>query len=385
MRASRATASAAASTAAAACAVFVTVVVRAQPLADVARRPVTWRAPAGCPSEDAVNVEVASLLAGSNAAPVNANAEVEHAGASWRVVVTMNGGVRRLEASSCRALAEATELIVAMAVDPARVAQNRTAQAATVDAGAAPVVVVADAAPSSFDASLVDAAIVAVVDASPPPVVPMAPPPVTPAPVAPPPVANAEPPDASAPVDATAPSPRASSPSPSSRSHTTFAATALGAIDLGTLPAPGVGPSIGFAWTPLHFRFELAGAYFFPDSTRPAPISLAVERFTMLTVAARACYLARADSFEAGPCLEAEVVSVHGEGIVALPSSGSSGWVAPGAGLFGAWRFAQSLAVVGRLDALIPTIRPDFQVDGATLHRPAFLTGRLSLGAELRF
>jgi len=372
MRASRAIASAALGASAA----FVALV-HAQSIGDIVRRPVTWRAPAGCPDEESVNADVARLLAGSKA-PVDATADVQRMGASWRVVVSMNGGVRRLEASSCRALAEATELIVAMAVDPVRVARNRVSQVGVADAGvSSPAMVDASAQGSlgssevgNADASVADSTLV---DASPSVAVVAAPA----ASVAPPPA------DASASVDAAAPSPPPAAPT--APRDATFALSASGAIDLGTLPAPAVGASVAFAWTPWRFRFELSGAYFFPDSTRPAPGTLAVERFTMLTAAARACYLARVASFRLGPCLEAEVASVHGDGIVALPSSGSSSWIAPGAGLFGAWRFAPSWAILGRLDALIPTIRPEFQVDGVTLHQPGVVTGRLSLGAELRF
>jgi hypothetical protein len=363
-----------ASAAVGACTACVALVVRAQPAADVARRPLTWRAPAGCPDEASVNADVAGLLAGSNA-PLRANAEVEHVGGSWRVVVSMNGGVRRLEATSCRALAEATELIVAMAVDPVRVARNRSAQGAVVDAGIGSAVASDASTLRAFEPGDAGGADAAIVDAAAPFVVPVAPVNV--------PNAETSPVDAGTPVDAAPSAPLRRAPDVTNGT-TTFAVEAAGVVDLGTLPAPGIAPSIGFAWTPFHFRFELAGAYFLPNSTSPTTTGV-IERFTMLTVAARACYLARADSFELGPCVEAEVASVHGDGIVALPQSGSSTWIAPGAGIFGAWRFAPSWAVFGRGDALIPTIRPDFQVDGTTLHRPAFLTGRLSLGAELRF
>jgi hypothetical protein len=97
----------------------------------------SWVAPVGCPDEASVRGDVQRLLSGSQASAA-ARADVTHTGDSWRVVVTMNGGERRLEAASCRALADATALIVAMAVDPARVVANRAsrgASASAVDAG----------------------------------------------------------------------------------------------------------------------------------------------------------------------------------------------------------------------------------------------------------
>ena len=376
----------------------VALAVRALPsAADDARIALVWRTPPGCPDEASVRADVARLLAGSSATG-SARADVTHAGDSWRVVVAMNGGERRLEAGSCRALAEATALIVALAVDPARVAANRASPAtaaagggaATVssepiplEAGASSVAPIVDAA--SPDVAVADAGALAVVA----PVAPVTPPA--------PPTADAGAPPEAAPV-APAPPPPSPPPrapvaagTPASASETTFALSAAGVLDLGTLPALAVGASVAVAWTPSRFRLELAGGYFLPDSTPPAavtsaPVTSAVERFTLITGALRGCYLPRLGAFDLGPCALAEVASARGQGIsIANPSSGSSAWFAPGAGFFGAWRLAQAWALFGRADALIPTIRPDFQVDGTTLHRPGFVTGRLSLGAELRF
>jgi len=356
----------------------VALAVRALPsAADDARIALVWRTPPGCPDEASVRADVARLLAGSSATG-SARADVTHAGDSWRVVVAMNGGERRLEAGSCRALAEATALIVAMAVDPARVAANRASPAtaaagggaATVssepiplEAGASSVAPIVDAA--SPDVAVADAGALAVVA----PVAPVTPPA--------PPTADAGAPPEAAPV-APAPPPPSPPPrapvaagTPASASETTFALSAAGVLDLGTLPALAVGASVAVAWTPSRFRLELAGGYFLPDSTPPAAVT---------------SYLPRLGAFDLGPCALAEVASARGQGIsIANPSSGSSAWFAPGAGFFGAWRLAQAWALFGRADALIPTIRPDFQVDGTTLHRPGFVTGRLSLGAELRF
>src|SRR5580693_739877 len=117
-------------TALAASAAFAAIALRAE--ADEPRVALAWKAPPACPDEATVRANVATLLAGSSAT-VDARAEVQRIGERWQVVVVMNGGERRLEADSCRALADATALIVALAVDPARVAANRSAR----DAGAA--------------------------------------------------------------------------------------------------------------------------------------------------------------------------------------------------------------------------------------------------------
>src|SRR5271154_6099768 len=105
-----------------ACAAWAALVIDAE--ADEPRMALAWNAPGACPDEASVRASVAQLLTGSSAT-VAGRADVSHAGERWQVVVTMNGGERRLEADSCRALADATALIVAMAVDPERVAANR--------------------------------------------------------------------------------------------------------------------------------------------------------------------------------------------------------------------------------------------------------------------
>jgi hypothetical protein len=333
-----------------------------------------WTAPVGCPDELSVRDDVQRLLSGSQASGT-ARADVTHTGDSWRVVVSMNGGERRLEAASCRALADATALIVAMAVDPARVVANRASQSASVtdagsvDSGAAMVAVAPSGTPDAPDAP--DAA-AATSTATPPNSTP------TPIPTR----AATE----------TPPPPAAVLPSPPRR-ETRFAASAALASDVGSLPTAALGASAAFAWTPAPFRIELSGAYFFPSSTPTTTFTLgpssAYARFTLLAAALRACWSFHAASFEGGPCLEGEVTSLRGTGIGQGqgfdPTSGSSGWFAPGGELFGAWRFVRNVGVIARADALIPTIRPKFQVEGATLRQPGIVTARLSLGVELRF
>src|SRR4051794_18967271 len=81
----------------------------------------SWRAPAGCPSAERVR-DAALKNAGKDAEPLDAEARVEH-GEQWRVTITTtrNGtpaAERQLEAASCEALADATAVILAIAMIP---------------------------------------------------------------------------------------------------------------------------------------------------------------------------------------------------------------------------------------------------------------------------
>jgi hypothetical protein len=98
-----------------------------------------WIAPSECPDSAYVKREIRRLLAGAPApetpplrARVEVSREIEE---RWRVSLTTTGaqgtGHRSLTAETCRALAGATALILALAVDPRRVAMN-----VTVDGGA---------------------------------------------------------------------------------------------------------------------------------------------------------------------------------------------------------------------------------------------------------
>jgi hypothetical protein len=96
---------------------------------------VTWDAPAGdCPDEAYLRSAVDQLLGGEDpaGARVEARAHVERAAEGvWRVRLTTAregaAGERVVESTSCRSLADATALIVALAIDPRRVAQNQAA------------------------------------------------------------------------------------------------------------------------------------------------------------------------------------------------------------------------------------------------------------------
>jgi len=84
----------------------------------------SWAAPEECPSEEAVHAEVLRL-AGVTTRPggaLEARAAVERDGDGWRLELTTRfdgaAGERRLTATTCRALAEAAELTLALILNP---------------------------------------------------------------------------------------------------------------------------------------------------------------------------------------------------------------------------------------------------------------------------
>lgn len=86
---------------------------------------VRWRASEGCPTEDEVRAEIVRLLGGAipDDAPA-VDARVEATTEGWRLRLRIGREERRLEARTCALLAEATSLIVALAIDPVRVVET---------------------------------------------------------------------------------------------------------------------------------------------------------------------------------------------------------------------------------------------------------------------
>ena len=304
-----------------------------------------WRAPAECPAGKTVEREVSRLLGGAPAAlPLTAVAEVTHDDARWRVQLRTrsaeNTGDRAIESDSCGELADATALVLAMAIDPARVAATRAAPVASApDAGIDPLTSVKVTPPS------------------------------TPA-TAPPTPAATEPPSAP---------PRPPPP------RKTFAIGPYLLGDVGTLPNPGVGPALAFAWTPGALRIQLK-ALFFPANTARLPFSRG-GTFELFGADASGCYEVLLGVFELGPCLGVELGALKGTGFgVNKQTPALAFWAAPSVGGAFAWRIGSSFALRLELAALFPLQRPEFVLDGVgVVHRPAAVLGRGGLGAEIRF
>ncbi len=107
--------------------------------------------------------------------------------------------------------------------------------------------------------------------------------------------------------------------------------------------------------------------------------------YAMATGSLRACYELGRASFTLGPCAAGELdrVTAGGSGAIAS-ASGSTGWMAVGAGGIAAWHLAPWVALTARAEATAPLARPRFLVDGSeAAYRVPVASLRVAVGFEL--
>ena len=288
----------------------------------------TWRAPEGCPPASAVH-EAAIRGAGDNHAPLDADALVtQEQPDRWSVTIrTKRAGVasadRRLDASSCAALADATAVILSLALVPPAPAP-------------APVPAPAPA----------------------------------PAPVPPP---------------ARAPAPDRSPSDLSAYAHP-LAVSASVATDATTLPSPAVGGHAAIAFLPGRARIEVAGGYF-AEQSQTTGTSLAGATFTLLSTGVRGCWAIVREDVELSPCAGADVQVMSARGFGAARNyDASAAWMSVSGGALLRIPLTSWVALRAQVDAIVPLSRPSFVVEGdGAVHRPAGLGARAGIGAELLF
>ena len=315
-----------------------------------------WSAPPQCPDTASLEESIADRL-GREVAPgeIEVRGGIEDtAAAGYRLTLltkTDAGEDRReLTAHDCRALADATALLVALTIDAVAVAQRVQAEAAREPAAVVP-------APSQ-------------------PALELEPEP-TPEPATP----QARP----GPRDATRPATsRANGPE---RAPEVAGAIAGGAI-LGTLPGPSGGPELGIALLWPRLRIEVAGAWFGPRTEEGS--EGARVRVQLGVAATRACVRLGTARVEAPVCGGLEIGALRGDGEGAPGARVAHGlWLAPavGAGVRG-W-VTRRLAPFARLDVAIPVVHPAFELTGPNepveLYRASAVSGRLWLGLEVKF
>jgi hypothetical protein len=309
-----------------------------------------WVAPDGCPDRAYVEREVDRLLGDviAEGGPyLRARAEIrQEQSGLWHIELRTTGrqgpGYRTVAAESCVALADATALILALAIDPDRVAANRSTKTSPPRASSQPATADAPTASSSNAA----------------PAVPPAP-------------------------------ERSASRSPSPRAAR-FSVAALAVSDTGTLPtaAAGVAARVAVIPTALPFlRIELGAGLFLDEETTNPPARSAT--FSLRTFDAGGCVVTQAARLEVGACAHVELEWISAAGLYeSVPSRGDADWVVLGARATLAYPLSPAWAVRGDLGAGLGLSRPEFQSAGAEqglIHRPARYTGRGELGLELRF
>jgi hypothetical protein len=160
--------------------------------------------------------------------------------------------------------------------------------------------------------------------------------------------------------------------------------------DLGTLPRPAWGVTLGAAlFLSSAFRLEAYGSYWpwqQAESSSPSSPGSGGEVF-LADGGARACWLPWHANLELGACAGLESGLLHGQGEnIAHPRSQDSLWLATTGLARLTWRTGANFALFLDASLAIPIIpRDEFQLDNSTIHQAGFVEGRASLGPELRF
>lgn len=329
---------------------------------DVDRLQLTWSAAPGCPSKIDLLAEVGKLLDAranediSEKEPIPVHATVSRdADGSFVVRLETPGEgatqARELRGSTCKAVTDATALILALMIDP--------------DAAMSPG---EEEAPSETKTT----------DDQPE--------------VAPPPT-SAPPPDRRAPAKTQKPTIPADPARPID-----IRLNAWAGADIGSLPgvAPGFGAlgSIAFGVPRLSL-----GIAFWPDKAGTlAALPSAGSDVGLVAGELGSCAALLQKPIEIAPCAAVEIGQLFAEGFgVTGARRGAAAWVAlKGGGAF-AWRpfekqapqkeeqpFLGRVGITARFELVIPLLRPRFVIEGiGPVHSPADVAGRGALGIEI--
>jgi hypothetical protein len=294
----------------------------------------TWDAPERCPDASVVRRRIEQiLLAPPPPTIVVATAKVRATEAHrFALTLTVRTGdveeTRNVDAAACSALADATAVVIALAIDP------------SLRGGA--------------DSEA-----------------PTAPPPAPKEPAPPP------------------RTPRPPPPSPGPAKKSLRPAAGLGVVvEPGTLPKVGWGLELTAGVRLDRLRLGVRGAVWqrqqpvFDDQTG------AGASFAMVQLGAFGGYLIPVHRFAFGPCtgLEASLVRVHGFGIRS-PRSTWTSWPTLALGARGEARLSHFLGLFARADLVVPVDAPTFTLgtsgSGVALHDPASPVPRFTIGAEV--
>lgn len=351
----------------------------------------SWKAPEGCPERGDVLAEIGRLLGDRGAPsgdPIQVSAAVSREASGNFVVRIETPGdgatqVRELRGASCKAVAEAAALIIALMIDPSAgtgdAAKSGSATsgsatnsgAASVDAGApgkdAPTTAGTDGPPNGDPAPPAPAARS-----------------TEPAPSR---VGTASPRGPAAPPPgASAPPVRPARGAP----HATPIALRLAGwagIDAGSLPAVAAGFGVVGALVYGAQRFEVSA------SVWPARAGTLVDRPSaggdvgLFAGGAGTCRDLLDGPIELGPCAAIEIGQLYAEGFgVSAPDRATSVWAAFRGGGALLWAPVARVGLTARVELAIPLLRPRFVLEGVgPVHSPSYVAARGSLGVEVLF
>jgi hypothetical protein len=322
---------------------------------------VDWVASDRCPDAAYVDAKIARLLAGAAADTPRLRARavvVRDKNGPWRVDLSTESatgtGHRSVTAETCRAAADVTALVLALAVDPEGASRNRG---------------------GSMDA---DAAIDAGADST----------------------SSVTAPSVGAATDAPAPEATVASTSnetqasvPNRVESRVFAAGVYVLADLGTLPYLGAGAGVRLAVIPPFARaarLEVGASLWAPQTVAPTTASLG-GRFDLRSIDVAACWVPSLGRWELGACLGGELGWMTGSGISSGTGEGQTNdalWPILRPRVTGAYRLSTQWAVRGDLGLGVSLGRPQFRwegVGGGDVQSPGVVAARADVGLEARF
>lgn len=325
-----------------------------------ARLVLSWSAPPGCPTREAIQARVDALLGGqassSTVAGARANGQVERTSSGYRLLLRMGPGdgqsSRVIDAGTCEELAGAAAIAIALLA-------RSTAGATTGSAGTD------GEATSTSTSTPAGAASESATEATPP--------------------AVPEPPKK--PEGAESHDDAAQASASSARAKFVLDVP-VGALGWGSLPQVelGLGAGLGLRWKAL--RVVASGTLWHKQS---AEVSGFGARFGLQTARVEGCLLQSAYGFELGPCAGIAVERLVGEAeasSILTSTARSAVWVAGSGGVFASLPTPgfPLLRFFANATVLIPTSRPRFVIDHlGPIHQPALAAPRLDFGCEWIF
>jgi hypothetical protein len=294
-----------------------------------------WSAPPECPSSAEVLAETQRLLGGTqpprSGEHWTARAFASREGA-WSVSIETSSASgphwRTLHAQTCRGLADATALILALAINPEALAA-------------------AASAPPAKSSST-----------------PPTPPAMVPTPSA--------------------------APSRSTKHAIHFSLGGSVAVSSGILPAIDYGVGVAVAARVDSILLELSAHDWLRPVAVTIPGSTAGGTFGLVSGTLYACNAFRIGAIEIGPCAQIDVGRIEATGFaVTKPITRAALWLAAGAGAIGVARLTASgtWTIPIHLDLLVPLERSAFviqNVPGVVYHQPP-IAGRAGIELEYRF
>lgn len=316
-----------------------------------------WDAPDSCPSAEYLDDATASRLGRApEPGEVTAHASVEDRGAEGLALTletTRDGQTdsHSMTAHDCRALADASALIIALSIDPVAVATNVKAASEVAEQPEPPTL--------------------------------EQPRPILSGPTEPEPEPEPAPePEVLPPTEGGAGDP--SSDDAIDRRPRELLLAAAGGLELGAHPGVTGGPNLAVALAWRRLRLELGGWFLAPRTTDREGANV---RVLSGAAAARGCGRLQLQRVEVPLCAGLEAGGTRGDGRGAPDARGATGlWLAPlvASGVH-AWVIPR-LAIVGRLEVAVPITRTAFEVrdpgDPVQLFRPEPVSGRIWIGIE---